>query len=74
MSQPKTDSETFIARIVIEYDPVNGKYSVGANVQDEVLTTGMLTLALNQMKENYQMARIVAMKEKAEKGIVLGVQ
>lgn len=66
----KVKEPKFIAKLVLEYDPSDGHFSLHGNVQDEILTTGMLHLALTQMREDYQFKRITAMKDKAETGII----
>jgi hypothetical protein len=70
MPEDSKESVTTIARIVIEYDTSSGQFNLHSNIGDEVLTTGMLAVAGERLKENYQLQRIKKLTEKGEKAIL----
>ena len=52
------------ARIVIEYDPRDGRFSISCNVKDEILTTGMIAKANDILKQNYRIDDMNELKKK----------
>jgi len=61
----------FIGRIVIDYDPISGKFGLQSNVTgDEVLATGMLETAKSKMQEQRQIARLKELQAEQEKAII----
>ena len=58
------------ARIVIEYDPRDGRYGLSCNVKDEVLTTGMIAKANDILKQNYRVDDMQELKKKMNSEII----
>lgn len=57
-------------RIVIEYDPRDGRFNLSCNVKDEILTTGMIAKANDVLKQNYRMAEMRDLKKKMDGEII----
>ena len=66
--------DKYIAKISISYDPSTGQFTVSSNLQDEVLTTGMLETAKEKLKENYQLQRLEKLRREEFTKIVPAVQ
>lgn len=59
-----------VVELHLKYNLLTGGFEMSGNVRDEIITVGMLHTALDRMKENYNLARALAMKEQAENGLV----
>ena len=58
------------ARIVIEYNTKDGRFSMSCNVKDEVLTTGMIAKANDVLKQNYRVDDMQELKKKMNSEII----
>ena len=70
----KAMEEEFIAQIVIEYNPLTGKFNLNSNLSDEVITTGMLEKAKESFKEKRQLDRIRDLHGKGNGIIMQGLE
>ena len=57
-------------RIVIEYDPRDGRFGLSCNVKDEVITTGMIAKANDILKQNYRVDDMQELKKKMNSEII----
>ena len=71
MEEKKPDTKLVEpARIVIEYDTLDGCLTLHANVMDEVLTTGMLAMAQKKLNENYKLHELREVQRKMQTEII----
>lgn len=65
-----------VVRITLEYNIQTGAFNMLGNVRDEIITNGMLEMAKDRMREQYNLQRLANLKAKHENGLVApgGVQ